>query len=289
MIERSVGTEFGSEVAKTYLSLERGGDVPGYDVTSFRHKILRVTEHVLPDEVSPLSNDQLLGIVSNLLDAKDPYTGGHSCRVAVLAVAVADQLGLDEHMKVTLWAGGYLHDLGKLGVPLRVLTKKSKLTEEKFAYIRAHPSDGAEILESIPTLQHLTTGARYRHERWDGSGYPEGLSGGHIPMVAQTMAVCDAYDAMTSRRAYRDARACPRDGRDRSLFGCPLRSHGHGGISVGARRGVRRGAGRRAGAQSDLQTGTSPAPGRIAVTKLSRARHLRASNKSVPGTRIDRS
>ena len=207
MIERSVGTEFGSEAAKTYLPLERGGDVPGYDVTSFRHKILRATEHVLPDEVSPLSSDQLLGIVSNLIDAKDPYTGGHSCRVAVLAVAVADQLGLDEHMKVTLWAGGYLHDLGKLGVPLRVLTKKSKLTEEEFAYIRAHPSDGAEILESIPTLQHLTTGARYRHERWDASGYPEGLSGGHIPMVAQTMAVCDAYDAMTSRRAYRDARA----------------------------------------------------------------------------------
>ena len=201
MIERSVGTEFGSEVAKTYLSLEWGGDVPGYDVTSFRHKILRVAEHVLLDEVSPLSSDQLLGIVSNLIDAKDPYTGGHSCRVAVLAVAVADQLGLDEHMKATLWAGGYLHDLGKLGVPLRALAKKSKLIEEEFAYIRAHPSDGAEILESIPTLQHLTTGARYHHERWDGSGYPEGLSGGHIPMVAQIMAVCDAYDAMTSRRA----------------------------------------------------------------------------------------
>jgi HD-GYP domain-containing protein (c-di-GMP phosphodiesterase class II) len=168
-----------------------------------------VAKHVLPGEVSPLSSDQLLGIVSNLIDAKDPCTGGHSRRVAVLAVVVAKQLGLDDHMKSTLWAGGYLHDLGKLAVPLRVLTKKGKLTEEEFAYIRAHPTDGAEILENIPTLRHLTTGARYHHERWDGSGYPEGLSGGRIPMVGQIMAVCDSYDAMTSKCAYRDARAHP--------------------------------------------------------------------------------
>ncbi len=207
VIEQSVGTEFGSAVAQTYLSLERGGDVPGYELSSFRHKILRVAEHVLPNEVSPLSSDQLLRIVSNLIDAKDPYTGGHSRRVAVLAVSVAHQLGLDDHVKSTLWAGGYLHDLGKLAVPLRVLTKTTKLTEEEFAYIRAHPSAGAEILENNPPLQHLTTGARYHHERWDGCGYPEGLSGDHIPIVAQIMAVCDAYDAMTSKRAYRYARS----------------------------------------------------------------------------------
>ena len=163
----------------------------------------------MPAEVSPLSSDQLLGIVSNLIDAKDPYTGGHSQRVAMLVVAVADQLGLDDRMKATLWAGGYLHDLGKLAVPLRVLTKTTRLTEEEFAYIQAHPADGAEILDSIPSLQHLTTGARYHHERWDGSGYPEGLSGARIPMIAQIMAVCDAYDAMTSDRAYRRARAHP--------------------------------------------------------------------------------
>lgn len=209
VIEQSVGIEFGSEVANTYLALQRGGDVPGYELSSFRHTLLRVAQHVLPDEVSPLSSDQLLGIVSNLIDAKDPCTGGHSRRVAVLAIAVAEQLGLDDRMKSTLWAGGCLHDLGKLAVPLRVLAKKGKLTEEEFAYIRAHPTDGAEILENIPTLRHLTTVARYHHERWDGSGYPEGLSGGRIPMVAQITAVCDSYDAMTSRRAYRDARVHP--------------------------------------------------------------------------------
>ena len=209
VIEQGIGVEFGPEVGETYLSLARGGDIPGYEPSAFRHKLLRSAEHVLPAEVSPLSSDQLLGIVSNLIDAKDPYTGGHSQRVAMLVVAVADQLGLDDRMKATLWAGGYLHDLGKLAVPLRVLTKTTRLTEEEFAYIQAHPADGAEILESIPSLQHLTTGARYHHERWDGSGYPEGLSGARIPMIAQIMAVCDAYDAMTSDRAYRHARAHP--------------------------------------------------------------------------------
>jgi HD-GYP domain-containing protein (c-di-GMP phosphodiesterase class II) len=86
-----------------------------------------------------------------------------------------------------------------------VLAKSGRLTAEEFAYIRAHPSDGAAILEGIPTLQHLTTGVRYHHEKWDGSGYPEGLSGDRIPLVAQIMAVCDAYDAMTSTRAYRNS------------------------------------------------------------------------------------
>ena len=206
VIEGSIGTEVGPDVANTYLSLARGGNVPGYEPSAFRHKILRAAEYVLPDEVSPLSSDQLLGIVSNLIDAKDPYTGGHSRRVAALAVAVADQLGLDDHMKATLRAGGYLHDLGKLAVPLRVLVKDGRLTDEEFAYIKAHPSDGAGILENIPALKHLTTVARYHHERWDGRGYPEGLSGGRIPLLAQITSVCDAYDAMTSDRAYRSAR-----------------------------------------------------------------------------------
>ena len=126
----------------------------------FRHQILRAAEHLLPETVSPLSGDQLLVILSNLIDAKDPCTGGHSRRVASPAVAVVEQIGLKERTKDTLWAGGYLHDLGKLAVPLRVLTKRGRLTEEEFSYIREDPSDGADILESIPSLQHLTTGAR---------------------------------------------------------------------------------------------------------------------------------
>jgi HD-GYP domain-containing protein (c-di-GMP phosphodiesterase class II) len=207
VVEAGAGREFGPEVAKAYLALHRAGDIPEFDPAAFRHAVTRATEHVLPEEVSPLSSDQLLTILANLIDAKDPYTAGHSRRVAALAVAVAGQLGLQNHMKATLWAGGYLHDLGKLRVPLRILTKTSRLTDEEFKRVQAHPTDGAAVLETIPSLRHLTTGARYHHERWDGCGYPEGLRGDHIPLVGQILAVCDSYDAMTSKRAYRDSRS----------------------------------------------------------------------------------
>jgi putative nucleotidyltransferase with HDIG domain len=206
IVEKGLGKEFAPDVCDCYLSLQRAASIPNFDRESYRHTVMRAAESLLPEEVSPLSTSQLLTIIANLIDAKDPYTAGHSRRVAVLAVAVAEQLDLDAHTRSALWAGGYLHDLGKLAVPLRVLAKSGRLTDEEFSFIRAHPSDGAEILEGIPTLQHLTTGVRYHHERWDGSGYPEGLSGDRIPLVAQIMAVCDAYDAMTSTRAYRNSR-----------------------------------------------------------------------------------
>jgi putative nucleotidyltransferase with HDIG domain len=207
VVEASIGTEFGPDIGECYLSLDRAGSIPTFDSEAYHHTVLRAAESLLPEEVSPLSTSQLLTLVANLIDAKDPYTAGHSRRVSVLAVAVAEQLDLDAATRAALWAGGYLHDLGKLAVPLRVLAKAGSLSDDEFDFIKAHPSDGAEILESIPTLQHLTAGVRYHHERWDGRGYPEGLSGEGIPLVAQIMAVCDAYDAMTSKRAYRDS--CP--------------------------------------------------------------------------------
>jgi HD-GYP domain-containing protein (c-di-GMP phosphodiesterase class II) len=206
IVEASIGREFGPEVARTYLSLQRGGEIAEFDAAAYRHTIRSAAEQTLPDDLSALSSAQLLSIVANLIDAKDTYTAGHSGRVAVLAVAVADQLGLPEDMKDTLWSGGYLHDLGKLRVPVRILSKPESLTEDEFRLVQRHPTDGAAILEGIPALRHLTTGARYHHERWDGSGYPEGLKGDRIPLIGQIMAVCDAYDAMTSERAYRESR-----------------------------------------------------------------------------------
>jgi HD-GYP domain-containing protein (c-di-GMP phosphodiesterase class II) len=200
-----VDREFGRDVADTYLALNRADEIPAFSHEGYRHTLLRAAEEILPEEVSPLSTDQLLSIVANLIDAKDPYTGGHSRRVAALAVSVADQLRLEGHIRATLWAAGALHDLGKLAVPLRILAKAERLDAQEFEYIRAHPGDGAGILERIPTLEHLTTGVRYHHERWDGRGYPEGLSGDRIPLVAQVISVCDAYDAMTSKRAYRES------------------------------------------------------------------------------------
>lgn len=206
VVRRSMGVEFGPMVARTWLALSMAEEIPGYEPTAFRYAVVQASESLLPEEVSPLSSDQLLAILAALIDAKDPYTAGHSRRVALLGVEVASQLGMEDRLAETLWAGGYLHDLGKLRVPLRILAKPGRLTREELASVERHPSDGARILEGIPTLRHLTTSARYHHERWDGSGYPEGLTGNHIPLVAQILAVSDAYDAMTSRRAYRTSR-----------------------------------------------------------------------------------
>ena len=157
-------------------------------------------------QISPLLGDQLLEILSTLIDAKDPYTAGHSRRVAILSVACANQLGFGDEMLETVWAVPYLHDLGKLSVPLRVLAKNGALDEDEREEVQLHQSVGASILERIPSLRHLSPGARYHRERWDGRGYPEGLKGDHIPLLAQVLAVSDSYDAMTSNRAYRPSR-----------------------------------------------------------------------------------
>jgi len=205
VIEAGRGEEFGPDVVDAFLEMRRRRGPSFFRHDAYGALVHKAAEHLLPAEVSPLSTEQLLAIVANVIDAKDPYTGGHSRRVAQLASAVADQMNLDAWLKSQLWAAGYLHDLGKVAVPLRVLTKTDRLDAEELELIRAHPSDGAAMLEEIPPLRHLTSGVRYHHERWDGGGYPEGLSGSRIPLVAQIMAVCDAFDAMTSRRAYRDS------------------------------------------------------------------------------------
>lgn len=199
------GEEFGPEVAEAWLSLRAAGRLPLFDESDYGDLVMGAAQRVLPPEVPGPSTTQLLTIIANLVDAKDPYTAGHSRRVALLALAVADQMGVEGSLKSTLWSTGYLHDLGKVAVPLRVLAKDGVLTDEEFAFIKAHPVDGAEILGTIPALEHLTAGVRHHHERWDGRGYPDGLGGDDIPLEAQIMAVCDTYDAMTSTRAYRSS------------------------------------------------------------------------------------
>jgi HD-GYP domain-containing protein (c-di-GMP phosphodiesterase class II) len=207
IVARSVGIEFGPEVARTFLGLWNSGYVPEYRPQTFRLALEHAVGDLLPDRVSPLSNGQLLTILANLIDAKDPYTAGHSRRVALLATAVGANMGFREHMRSALWAGGYLHDLGKLAVPLSVLTKVGKLDATEEVLMRSHAALGADILESIAPLRHLAPGARHHHERWDGGGYPDGLVGDDIPLIAQILAVCDSYDAMTTARAYRDSRS----------------------------------------------------------------------------------
>ena len=139
------------------------------------------------------------------IDAKNPYTRGHSERVARYSVAIAKHLGLtdDEVRKVQIAA--LLHDVGKIGIEDAILTKPDQLTEAEFAKMRAHPLKGAAIVSSIRLLREIIAGIRWHHENWGGGGYPDGLSGEAIPLVARIIAAADVFDAMTTTRPYQKA------------------------------------------------------------------------------------
>ncbi len=140
------------------------------------------------------------------LDARDPYTAGHSERVSALSVEIGKMLGLDDADVAILRLGALLHDIGKIGVPDEILRKPAALTAAEYEMIRAHPVVGARILRSIPFLNAHLPIVELHHERQDGHGYPYGLIGDAIPIAARIVHVADAFDAMTSPRAYRPGR-----------------------------------------------------------------------------------
>jgi putative nucleotidyltransferase with HDIG domain len=144
--------------------------------------------------------------LATALDARDPYTAGHSDRVSVLSVAIGRALSLSPEDLEVLRLGALLHDIGKIGVPDDVLRKPGALTPAEFETIRQHPVLGARILRSVPFLGRHIAIVELHHERPDGRGYPKGLRGDDIPLAARIVHVADAYDAMTSARAYRGAR-----------------------------------------------------------------------------------
>jgi putative nucleotidyltransferase with HDIG domain len=140
------------------------------------------------------------------IDAKDPYTRGHSERVALFSVAIARELGLDVKTIERVQIAALLHDIGKIGIEDAVLRKPSKLTEAEYATIKRHPAMGANIMGPIRQLKDIIPGMRHHHEALDGTGYPDGLAGGEIPLMARIIAVADTFDAMTSDRLYQKAR-----------------------------------------------------------------------------------
>lgn len=142
--------------------------------------------------------------LTDAIDAKDTYTNGHSGRVAKYSKEIARRYGYSEKAQGDIYMMGLLHDVGKIGVPDAVINKPAKLTDEEFALIKNHPSMGSRILKNIKEMPALATGARWHHEKFGGGGYPDGLSGNDIPEEARIIAVADAYDAMSSRRSYRD-------------------------------------------------------------------------------------
>ncbi|MBR5336883.1 MAG: HD-GYP domain-containing protein [Lachnospiraceae bacterium] len=146
---------------------------------------------------------QSMYTLAKTIDAKDKYTNGHSMRVAGYSRMIAERMGYSEADLEDIYNMAMLHDIGKIGVPDAIINKPTKLTDEEFYIIRKHPVTGYEILSEMPEFKEISAGARWHHERYDGTGYPDGLAGEDIPLFARIITVADAYDAMTSNRSYR--------------------------------------------------------------------------------------
>lgn len=148
---------------------------------------------------------EIIECITCALDAKDPYTAGHSQRVSDMALKVCELMGMKVEDREKIHIAAHLHDIGKIGVPDAILNKAGKLTDEEFESIKKHPVIGAEILGKSKKLSELSDIVLMHHERFDGNGYPTGKAGTEIPIGARIIAICDSIDAITSNRCYREA------------------------------------------------------------------------------------
>ena len=146
---------------------------------------------------------EVMEALAHTIDAKDEYTRGHSVRVAKYSKMIAEKMGLTAEECEDVYYMGLLHDIGKIGVPNEIINKPARLTDDEYGVIKKHPMTGFDILAEIKTRPDLATGARWHHERYDGSGYPDHKKAEEIPLPARIIAVADSYDAMTSNRSYR--------------------------------------------------------------------------------------
>lgn len=146
-----------------------------------------------------------LRTIANIIDTKDEYTKGHSLRVAIYSRQIAKRMGLSDYEQERIYYIGLLHDIGKIGIPSSILTKPSRLTDEEFEVIKRHPMLGCNIMKDFTSIKGAENGIRYHHERYDGKGYNDGLKGEEIPLEGRIICVADSYDAMSSRRCYRNA------------------------------------------------------------------------------------
>jgi HD-GYP domain-containing protein (c-di-GMP phosphodiesterase class II) len=188
------------------------GDFTSVDLQLFRAVADRVTAFLENQRLYDELTDLLIGLlyaVVNSVDAKDPYTYGHSERVAYFGRALARAAGFVEMDYERIYLAGLLHDVGKIGVPDAILSKPGKLTKEEFDTLKLHPQIGVKILAPVAKTRDLLPGVLYHHERIDGRGYPAGFAGGGIPLLGRIICLADSFDAMTSNRTYRAALPVP--------------------------------------------------------------------------------
>ena len=170
------------------------------------NEIKRINDE-LSDTIEKLEKAYLdsIEVLRHTVEAKDPYTRGHSDRVAAYSVLLGKYLNLSEEDLKQLKIGGLFHDIGKIGIPDSILLKEAKLTDDEYSEIKNHPSIGAHILCNAEAFQNIIPIVKHHHEKFDGTGYPGKLQGNDIPYLARIAAVADTFDAMTSRRTYRDS------------------------------------------------------------------------------------
>jgi len=149
--------------------------------------------------------EEIVFALARAVEQRDANTGGHCERLAFTAVALGIALGLDRVSLLALYRGGYLHDVGKVGIPDSILFKPGKLTAEEWVTMRSHTVRGEEICRHLRSLSTVLPIIRHHHERWDGSGYPDGLRGDQIPLLARVLQIADIYDALTYERPYKPA------------------------------------------------------------------------------------
>ena len=164
--------------------------------------------------------------LAQLVELRDEYTGGHTQRVTLYATMLAEKLELSDEEIELIKIGTPLHDVGKVGISDEILRAPRRLTDEEFTKMKAHTTLGAEYLSAVPEFRPILPIVRSHHERWDGKGYPDGLAGSDIPLLARIVAVADAFDAMTSNRPYH------KDQRGKSPADGTTRGEGPGGSAV---------------------------------------------------------
>ncbi len=196
-----------SDSADKLRGIEAGADdflnkpVLAEELTARVKSLLRVKEFT--DELE--TADSVLCTLGLIVEGRDPYTEGHCERLASNAAALGRHLGLDEDSIVALRRGGYLHDLGKIAVPDEILKKGSDLTPEEWKIMKLHPVTGENICKPLKSLRLVLPIIRYHHEHPDGSGYPDGLRAGEIPLLPRILQVVDVYDALRTARPYKPA------------------------------------------------------------------------------------
>jgi HD-GYP domain-containing protein (c-di-GMP phosphodiesterase class II) len=176
---------------------------------AFNHMAAQIEAYVERLVQSAQENRELfvnsIRMIALAIDAKDPYTRGHSDRVCAYALGLAREMGFKGLELDEVHIAAMLHDVGKIGIDDRVLRKPSTLNDDEFDMVKAHPFQGAQIMDPVPQLKRIIPGIKYHHENWAGGGYPEGLKGAEIPVLARIIAVADTFDAMTTDRPYQGA------------------------------------------------------------------------------------